>query len=64
MFNRLYGEDRAIVSPIAGTTRDTLDAEVRACVLRYNALAICDDFIGCCFFISQEKMVVLNTSFV
>jgi GTP-binding protein len=28
MFNRLYGAPRAIVSEIAGTTRDTLDAEV------------------------------------
>ena len=28
MFNRLYGEARAIVSEVAGTTRDTLDAEL------------------------------------
>eukprot|EP00614_Pseudopedinella_elastica_P010128 CAMPEP_0172591144 /NCGR_PEP_ID=MMETSP1068-20121228/9780_1 /TAXON_ID=35684 /ORGANISM="Pseudopedinella elastica, Strain CCMP716" /LENGTH=645 /DNA_ID=CAMNT_0013387375 /DNA_START=423 /DNA_END=2360 /DNA_ORIENTATION=+ len=28
VFNRLFGEARAIVSPLAGTTRDTLDAEL------------------------------------
>jgi GTP-binding protein len=28
LFNRLYGQPRAIVSALAGTTRDTLDAEV------------------------------------
>ena len=26
LFNRLYGEDRSIVSNVAGTTRDTIDA--------------------------------------
>lgn len=28
LFNRLFGEARAIVSDVAGTTRDTLDAEL------------------------------------
>lgn len=28
LFNRLFGENRAMVSDVAGTTRDTLDAEV------------------------------------
>lgn len=29
LFNRLFGEARAIVSDVAGTTRDTLDAELQ-----------------------------------
>jgi len=28
LFNKLFGESRAIVSDVAGTTRDTLDAEL------------------------------------
>ena len=29
LFNRLIGEDRVIVSPIAGTTRDAIDTKIR-----------------------------------
>eukprot|EP01038_Epipyxis_sp_PR26KG_P007335 gene7335-9999_t len=29
LFNRLYGEDRSIVSNVAGTTRDTIDALIK-----------------------------------
>ena len=38
LLNRLVGEERSIVSPIAGTTRDTVDAEVELSGKRYRFL--------------------------
>jgi GTP-binding protein len=38
LFNRLVGEQRAVVSPIPGTTRDPVDAEFRHAGRRYRVV--------------------------